>query len=49
MATRRWRPDTRLAGCQLGDQTNAYLFVYSTTEDYSSGCYNNDPEVYGLT
>jgi hypothetical protein len=32
-----------------GDQTNAHLFVYSTSQGYNvNGCYNSDSSLYGL-
>ena len=36
-------------GVNGGDQTNAHLFIFSTTNDYSNGCYNNNPNIFGLT
>ena len=34
-------------GINSGDKTNAHLFVFSTTDAYASGCYNNNPGITG--
>jgi hypothetical protein len=31
----------------LGDKTNPHLFIYSTTTNYSTGCYNNTTDYVG--